>query len=60
MAAEYSLRNALTAIEDAKGKLRRIRNNDDPDVVRAVRRAVSELEDAESQIQRAINELRRG
>ncbi|HCW16872.1 MAG TPA: hypothetical protein DHL02_02700 [Achromobacter sp.] len=60
MAAEYSLRNALVAIEDAKRKLRRLRQNDDEEVVLNVRRSLRELENAESQIQRAINELRQG
>lgn len=60
MAADYNLRNAVNAIEDAKTKLRRLRNNEDPDVARNVRRALNELENAEAQIQRALSELRQG
>lgn len=55
MSAKSKLKRALTAIEDSKESLERAKNynenNDD------IRNAISELDDAESYIKRAIREL---
>lgn len=57
MPARTKLKRALEAIDDAKRRLIRLKNNveDDTDI----RRAISELDDAESEIERAIRDIRR-
>jgi hypothetical protein len=59
MIALTQLRNAQSAIEEAKRKLRRLKSHEDADVGRLARRAISELEDAESEIERALRALPR-
>ncbi len=55
MSSKAKLKRALTAIEDARVRLRRARNETDNDV--QIRRAMAELDNAESEIKRAIREL---
>jgi len=56
MSIENKLKNALSAVGDAKRALRRARLNtpDDSDIKRAIR----ELESAENEIDLAITEIR--
>jgi len=56
MSVENNLRNALSAVGDAKCVLRRARLNHPRDS--HIERATRELEDAESDIDRAITEIR--
>ncbi len=55
MSAKTKLWGALKAIDDAKSSLKRAQNNveDNHDI----RRAISELEDAEADVKRAISDL---
>jgi len=55
MSARSKLRDALSAIDDAKRKLKKVSNDiqDDTDI----RRAIRELEDAESKIESAIRQV---
>jgi len=55
MSAKTNLKRALRAIEDAQSTLNRARGNADNDY--DIRRAISELDDAERDIKRAIREL---
>ena len=57
MSAKSKLRSALRAIDDAASALRRARDNVDPDSAHQIRRALSELDDAERDIKRAISEV---
>lgn len=57
MSAKTKLRSALRAIDDAMSALRRARDNADPDSQHQIRRAMSELDDAERDIKRAIKEI---
>lgn len=57
MSAKAKLRSALRAIDDAASALRRARHNTDPDSDHQIRRALSELDDAERYIKRAISEV---
>jgi len=60
MSAEAKLRQALSAIDDARRRLNRAKNElNDDELQHQLRRAVHELDDAEADIQRAISELRR-
>jgi hypothetical protein len=56
MSIENNLKNALSAVGDAKRVLRRARLNHPRDT--DIERAIRELEDAESEIDRAIAEIR--
>lgn len=55
MSAKSKLKRALSAIDDAKTALNRVRHN--ADATTDVRRALSELDDAETHIRKAIREL---
>lgn len=55
MSLKLQLRRALAALDEAKGKLKRAKNDVDDDG--DIRRALNELEEAEAYIQRAIREL---
>jgi hypothetical protein len=58
MSAKSKLRSALRAIDDAASALRRARNNNvDADSEHQIRRALSELDEAERYIKRAIHEV---
>lgn len=56
MSPERKLKQALDTINDAKTKLRRIRH--DEELGHTIRKVIRELEDAESDIERAIRELK--
>lgn len=55
MSAKLKLKRALVAIDDAMTKLKRVKNSTANDA--DIRRAISELDDAESYIRKAIREL---
>jgi len=57
MSVENNLKNALRAVGDAKRVLRRARLNHPRDA--DIEQAIRELEDAESDIDRAITEISR-
>jgi Sec-independent protein translocase protein TatA len=57
MSAKTKLRSALRSIDDAMSALRRASGNADPDSQHQIRRAMSELDDAERDIKRAIREI---
>lgn len=57
MTAKAKLRSALRAIDDAIAALRRARDNAGPDGQHQIRRALSELEEAERYIKRAVSEV---
>jgi len=57
MSVKAKLRSALRAIDDAASALRRARDNTDPNSEHQIRRALSELDDAERYIKRAISEV---
>lgn len=57
MSAKTKLRNALSAIDDAKRRLKRVANDLDDDS--DLRRSIRELEDAEGIIEAAIRDVRR-
>lgn len=59
MAAKASLRNALSSIDDAKRKLKKLRQSANVEIERDVKRVVRELEDAEDSINRALRDVRR-
>lgn len=55
MSTKAKLRSALSAIDDAKRALKRAQQGVTEDY--EIRRAIRELDDAESQIERALREL---
>ncbi|MCK0070719.1 hypothetical protein [Kordiimonas laminariae] len=57
MSAKTKLRNAMSAIDDAKRALKRVQGIDE--AYHDARRAIRYLEDAESDINRAIREVKR-
>ncbi|WP_211471953.1 hypothetical protein [Collimonas humicola] len=57
MSATAKLKSALRAIDDARTALRRAKGNADSDDEYQIRKAISELDDAERYIKRAINEV---
>lgn len=57
MTIEKRLKNALRSVEDALQSLNRAKYTDDQDAAYKVRQAISDLQDAESDIKRAIREL---
>jgi hypothetical protein len=57
MSAKRKLKDALSAIEDALGALKRAQQNVPGE--ENIRRAIRELEDAESLIERAVREVGR-
>lgn len=57
MAARTNLKRAPSAIEDATAALNRAKHTDDRQAARLVRRALAELEDADTRIRKAIREL---
>lgn len=57
MSAKTKLKNALSAIDHAATALRRARNDANPDADSQIRKALSELDDAERDIKRAIREI---
>jgi len=58
MSAKISLQNALSAIDDAMRRLKRIRGDVPSDAESVIRRAIRELEDAETDVQNALRQLR--
>jgi hypothetical protein len=58
MSARSKLRQALDSIDDAKRRLKRARNDlGAGEAYDQIRRAIRELEDAETDIQRAISDV---
>jgi hypothetical protein len=55
MSIENNLKNALSAVGNARRVLRRARLNSPHDI--DIKRAIRELEDAESDIDRAVTEI---
>jgi hypothetical protein len=55
MSAKQKLKRALSAIDDAKASLERVKRESEDN--RSVRTALSELDDAETYIKKAIREL---
>ena len=57
MSAKTSLKRALALIDDAVTALRRVRNTGDSVAASQIRRAMRELDDAESKIKQALRDL---
>lgn len=51
------MKNALSAIEGARGALRRAMSTAGDDAIAEIRKAIRELDDAEEDIRRAIRQL---
>lgn len=56
MTATSKLRNALSSLDDAKRKLKRLTNNEQ--AANEIRRVIRELDEAESYINRAIRDVK--
>ena len=59
MSAKSSLSNALSSIDDAKRKLKKLRQSENAEIEREIKRVVRELEDAEGSINQALRDVRR-
>ncbi|MFZ7090766.1 hypothetical protein [Primorskyibacter sp. 2E233] len=59
MSTKTSLKNALSSIDDAKRKLKKLPLPENVDIERDIKRVVRELEDAENSINRALRDVRR-
>ncbi|UWR51062.1 hypothetical protein [Phaeobacter inhibens] len=59
MSAKTSLKNALSSIDDAKRKLKKLGQSENVEIERDIKRVVRELEDAENSITRALRDVRR-
>lgn len=57
MPARSRLQNALSAIDDAVRKLKRVRDTVDPSAQQEIRRAIRELNDAESAVRSALSDI---
>ena len=59
MSAKTSLKNALSSIDDAQRKLKKLQQSANVEIERDIKRVVRELEDAEVSINRALRDVRR-
>ena len=57
MSTKSTLRNALSNIDDAKRKLKRLRGPENEQIDYEIRRVIRELDDAESSVNRALREV---
>lgn len=57
MSSKSKMKNALSAIEGARGALRRAMSTAGDDAIAEIRKAIRELDDAEEDIRRAIRQL---
>ena len=58
MSVTSSLRNALSSVDDAKRKLKRLRKPENAKIDHEIRRVIRELDDVEDSINQALRSVR--